>query len=323
MTNSSGASDQAIPLPQGGGAMRGIGETFSPDLFTGTGNFRVPLSIPAGRNNFQPDLALVYSSGNGNGPYGLGWNLSIPGISRKTDKGIPRYDENDTFVLSGAEDLVPVGGNEGDGRRYRPRTEGLFAEIRHLRDDGNDYWRVKTKDGLIHLYGTPRPAAAPADWRDPAIIADADDPRRICTWQLTSSVDPFGNRIEYRYTTSPVEEPARRPNQLYLAEIRYLDYGPASAPSFLVRVAFAYSQRPDPFSHYRSGFELRTTLRCTQIAVTTQPGATQRVRTYHLDYLDQRGADVAGLPPNRVSLLSRVRVEGHDGEQSEWLPPLE
>ena len=37
-----------ISLPKGGGAVSGLGETFSPDLFTGTGNFSVPIAVPAG-----------------------------------------------------------------------------------------------------------------------------------------------------------------------------------------------------------------------------------------------------------------------------------
>ena len=122
-----GASD-VISLPNGGGALAGIGEKFAPDLHTGTGNFTVPLAVPPGRNGLQPKLNLVYSTGAGNGPFGLGWSLSLPGVSRRTAKGVPRYDEDrDVYVLSGAEDLEPV---EWDGAvtRYRPRTEGLFAQ---------------------------------------------------------------------------------------------------------------------------------------------------------------------------------------------------
>src|SRR4029079_19401144 len=97
----------SISLPKGGGALAGIGEKFSPDLHTGTGNFTVPIAVPAGRNGLQPPLNLVYSTASGNGPFGLGWNLSVPGVSRKTAGGVPRYDESkDIFVLSGAEDLV-------------------------------------------------------------------------------------------------------------------------------------------------------------------------------------------------------------------------
>src|SRR5687768_3674750 len=109
MGNESSTSNQVISLPKGGGAQHGIGETFSPDLHTGTGNFTVPIALPPGRNGFQPQLNLVYSTGNGNGPFGLGWSLSIPGVSRKTSRGIPVYDNaKDTFIISGAEDLVPV-----------------------------------------------------------------------------------------------------------------------------------------------------------------------------------------------------------------------
>jgi hypothetical protein len=125
MTDTSGVSSQVISLPQGGGAMQGIGESFSPDLFSGTGNFTVPLAVPAGRGGFQPELSLVYSTGSGNGPFGLGWDLSVPGIARKTSKGLPRYDDDhDTFVLSGQEDLVAVEAAAA-ATRYRPRTEGL------------------------------------------------------------------------------------------------------------------------------------------------------------------------------------------------------
>src|SRR5215212_7977897 len=91
MANKSNPPAQTISTPQGGGALHGIGETFSPDLHTGTGNFAVPIAMPPGRNGFQPQLSLSYSTGNGNGPYGLGWSLTIPGVSRKTSKGIPLY----------------------------------------------------------------------------------------------------------------------------------------------------------------------------------------------------------------------------------------
>src|SRR3954453_19020468 len=85
------AGGTVISLPQGGGAVTGLGEKFSPDLFTGTGNFAVPIQVPAGRLGLQPQLTLGYSTGNGNGPFGLGWALSIPGLTRSTSHGLPWY----------------------------------------------------------------------------------------------------------------------------------------------------------------------------------------------------------------------------------------
>src|SRR6266436_6363501 len=136
----------AIASPKGGGAIRGIGEKFSANPATGTMSFTVPIAISPGRQSLTPSLDLNYGSGTGNGPFGIGWQLSVPQISRKTDKGLPLYEydaESDVFVLSGSEDLVPArrpragGGDEPDCdtfgeysiTRYKPRVEGLFARI--------------------------------------------------------------------------------------------------------------------------------------------------------------------------------------------------
>ncbi len=105
------APDQVINLPKGGGAIQGIGESFKPNLFSGTGKFTVPIGLSPGRSGFTPTLQVQYDSGAGNGVFGLGWDLSIPRVTRKTEKGLPRYDDTDTFLLSGAEDLVPVDGS--------------------------------------------------------------------------------------------------------------------------------------------------------------------------------------------------------------------
>src|SRR5262252_8171079 len=113
----------SISLPKGGGAIRGIGEKFTANPVTGTGSTTVPIATSPGRSGFGPQLSLSYDSGAGNGPFGLGWDLSLPSITRKTDKGLPRYrdsEESDVFVLSGAEDLVPV--LKQEGRRFEEDT---------------------------------------------------------------------------------------------------------------------------------------------------------------------------------------------------------
>src|SRR5262249_60271250 len=99
------------PAPKGGGAIRGIGETFRATLVTGTGSLAVPLPLSPGRAGTGPKLVLAYDSGQGQGPFGMGWSVDIPAITRRTDKGLPQYrdaDTSDEFVLSGAEVLVPA-----------------------------------------------------------------------------------------------------------------------------------------------------------------------------------------------------------------------
>lgn len=152
-----GEQKQAVPsisVPKGGGGVRGIGEKFAANPVTGTGSLTVPIAVSPGRSGFGPQLSLSYDSGSGAGPFGIGWNLSLPFITRKTDKGLPRYrdiEESDVFILSGAEDLVPglkedaagnwqpevvpsrtVDGKTYDIHCYRPRIEGLFARIQRV-----------------------------------------------------------------------------------------------------------------------------------------------------------------------------------------------
>ncbi len=226
-----------INTPSGGGAQSGLGEKFSPDLFTGTGNFTVPIALPPGRNGFQPEISLGYSTGNGNSAFGLGWGMGVPGVSRKTAKGVPKYDnQKDTFILSGAEDLIPVSlvdtemfpdtsavtlsGVEGGVTQYRPRTEGLFARIYHYLDNENDYWKVMSKDGLISWYGTPS-----AKGSDPAVVIDPDNTNKVFSWKLTRTEDTFGNHILYEYERVQIRDDAYHHwDQNYLKTIKYVDY---------------------------------------------------------------------------------------------------
>src|SRR5688500_17497035 len=41
----------------------------------GSAQYTLPLWMPAGRGGVFPRLALSYSSGRGNGPFGVGWTL--------------------------------------------------------------------------------------------------------------------------------------------------------------------------------------------------------------------------------------------------------
>src|SRR5215471_3786711 len=311
------AGGSVISLPKGGGAISGLGEKFSPDLFTGTGNLAVPIQVPPGRLGLQPQLSLGYSTGNGNGPFGLGWQLSLPGVSRKTSHGLPQYRDlpdfadpegnpADVFILSGAEDLVPVLALEPGRVRYRPRTEGMFARIEHVTGDAGDFWEVRTRDGLTTLYGTPRPVGANSFWRDPAVVADAADPERIFAWRITQTRDLLGNLIRYDYVTDTGEDGPHRWTHPVPARISYADYGDQTAPSFLVTVDFDYEPRPDPFSDYRAGFEVRTTTRCRAIRVSTHAadGVTRVAKEYRLTYKQASF--------NCVSHLSRIDVVGID-----------
>ncbi len=227
-TSTTAKGTSAISLPSGGGAIRGIGETFKPDLFTGSGNFSVPIAVTPGRAGFGPQLTLQYSTGNGNGPFGLGWQLSVPRVTCKTEKGIPQYGEDDTFVLSGAEDLVPVPNNTGMPvapdpsvyrvTRFRPRTEGVFARIEQWVGESDTHWRVTTKDNVTNLYGRTKNSR----------IADPEKPNHTFEWLLEETFDAKGNHILYEYVVDELKKTSSNGNgqhrpstQTYLRRILY------------------------------------------------------------------------------------------------------
>ncbi|MGF1614664.1 MAG: SpvB/TcaC N-terminal domain-containing protein [Gammaproteobacteria bacterium] len=335
----------SISLPKGGGALRGIGEKFAANPVTGTGSMTVPIATSPGRSGFGPQLALTYDSGAGNGPFGFGWTLSLPSITRKTDKGLPQYRDaegSDVFILSGAEDLVPVYRQDPDGtwvaghpgfqreadgfwvrdpsgrlvvhedefdgyriRRYRPRIEGLFAQIGRWAKLGvpdDVHWRSISKDNILTLYGLD------AESR----IADPLDATRIFSWLICETRDDKGNAVIYEYKAEDGtgidltqahernrgdrDDPRRAANR-YLKHIHYgnrepllddevkrrafltetqiqnadwmfevvFDYGEHDADAPKPDDAGQWAFRDDPFSSYRAGFEVRTTRLCQRV----------------------------------------------------------
>jgi Salmonella virulence plasmid 65kDa B protein len=268
-----GVSAPQITLPKGGGAISGIGEKFAANPVTGTGSMTVPIFTSPGRSGFGPQLSLSYDSGAGNGPFGFGWSLSVPSITRRTDKGLPKYfdaQESDIFILSGAEDLVPVLVKDKDEWKwqpfdspasnpgytiqcYRPRIEGLFARIERWTDKqtGISHWRSISKDNITTLYGK----------RGDARIADPADRTRIFTWRICESYDDKGNAILYCYkreddanvdTTAPQERNrliSQQFAQRYLKCIRYGNRTPRVAgedltarKDWLFEVVFDYGE---------------------------------------------------------------------------------
>ncbi len=281
MTNKSGASPQAVSLPVGGGSVRGLGETFQPDLSTGTGVYNVPLEFPKGPNGLTPNFNLSYNTGFSNGPFGVGWALSLPFIVRKVERGIPTFDdERDTYLIVG-EELVHIGGDE-----YRMRVEREFT--RFFRRD--DHWEAVKRDGQRLIFGR-NPESRLEVTKDGETLAHK--------WCLEELSDPNGNTIHFSYL--------RDEGCLYLKTIEYAIY----------RIEFAYEPRPDPFSSFRTGFEIRTALRCTHVTLQVEPLGADAVRTWRLEYDE--------APLSSLSLISRITLTGFDPATGESvsLPPLE
>src|SRR5262245_10129087 len=72
-----------LDTPKGGGALRGMGESFKHNAATGTWSMGLPLPITPAPRGPTPELSLSYDVGQGQGAFGLGWSLSVPQITRR------------------------------------------------------------------------------------------------------------------------------------------------------------------------------------------------------------------------------------------------
>ena len=216
-TKSNAIEIPSIALPKGGGALKGIDEKFSVNAVNGTASFSVPLPVSPARGA-SPALSLSYNSGGGNSVFGLGWNISLPSIKRKTDKALPQYFDafdSDTFLFSEAEDLVPEFKKDRNGiflkdvngnyiinenpsigglfiiRNYKPRIEGLFARIERWSSKTTDEikWRVITKENTTTHFG----------WTAASRITDPNNVNKIFEWLPEFVFDDKGNCCHYIY----------------------------------------------------------------------------------------------------------------------------
>src|SRR5262249_9799140 len=113
---------------------------------------------------------------------GLGWSLlGIDYVQRQTDKGLPKYDADDTFITVGGEELVPL----LDDGSFRAENEGGFARYRPL-DDARRSWTCEKRDGVRRTLG----------------VGDAsriEDQGRTFRSYMTRVEDTNGNTVEYEY----------------------------------------------------------------------------------------------------------------------------
>lgn len=177
-TESAADSDQtqapAITLPKGGG----IGEKFAANPVMGTGSVTVPITTSPGRSGFGSELSLSYDSGAGNSVFGFGWDLNLPAVTRKTNKGLPRYrdaEEIEVFLLSGAEDLVPL--LDGDSRFIDDPSCIFSWLICETRDDKGN--------GIVYEYTAEDGAAVDLSRVHERNQGLGDDPRRSANRYLS------------------------------------------------------------------------------------------------------------------------------------------
>lgn len=201
---------------------------------------------------------------------------------------------------------------------YRSKVEQDYTRFEKWvhRESGRIHWRVKGPDNSVAVYGLH----ASGNTR----IQDLDGPSRTYQWLIETRYDDNGNAVFYEYlpeNTDNIDHSLELQRlisgkgfcQRYLKRIVYGNTCPlyADAPipdenSWLFQVVFDYGDhgddphpchesnqpwtaRPDPFSTYRPGFEVRTRRLCRRVMMF-----------HHFDQLGGNPAAVGAITLNYV-----------------------
>lgn len=259
---------------------------------TGSASLSYPISIPAGRNGIQPQVAISYNSGGGNGWLGLGWNLTTPSVSIETRWGVPRYDqtkETETYTINGemltpvAHRGTPVNRSNGD-KQFYPRIEGAFHKIiRHGNDPKTYWWEVTDKSGTRYFYG-----GSPETQLDKnGVLRDdeAHDGGNVARWALTEMRDLKGNFVRYHYAkiaNTGLANGTVPGHQLYIDKITYTGHNGVEGQ---YSVVFTREQgRPDVSIMGNLGLKEVTADRLKKIEVKFGSSNNNNIRSYVLNY---------------------------------------
>jgi hypothetical protein len=208
---------------------------------SGAAAVSIPIAVPPGTGGLAPALSLNYSSDQGDGPFGLGWDLQLGEIRCTARFGVPDdYASCPDFELDG-QLLV---GPDMEGR-YHTQVES-FQKIVLQGSEGSAYWEVTSPGGTRRLYGGTDDSKIRSNGHaTPPTVP-------IARWLLSKIVDLHGNEILITYDRSDV-------GVAYPDTISY-------ALGERV-VTFLYESRPDVILDFPGGIPRNITQRLHKIEV--------------------------------------------------------
>jgi RHS repeat-associated protein len=232
----------------------------------GSASYSIPIDIPKGTAGMEPKLSLNYSSGGGNGMYGVGWSLGgLQKISRGPASAAKDgnydpvdFDEYDRYFLDG-ERLICVAGSYGaTGSEYRTEMDSYARVTLNGTAPGNLWWKLETKAGLIVDLGNT------TDSREAAVGENGGASPGILSWSVNRVADTCGNYYAIQYVTD-----AATGYSSVDRRVSRLDYtgGPNLAP--YCSVEFDYETRPDQGRAFTPHAGYLVTKRLAKIRVKT------------------------------------------------------
>lgn len=255
---------------QGNGVIVGsIGGTINASMYGGA-IYSIPIELPRGIGNMQPEIGLIYNNQGGNGLLGFGWNLS--GISSITRTGSTLFHDgkmtaanlssDDRFMLDGQR-LIRVGPT-GNDEEYKTEQDEFSKIVLHKENGYYSKCEVWLENGNIIRYGYTS---------DSKLMSN--DGNNVIKWMVNSITDRNGNSISYTYETSGTD------SDVYISQISYTSNIQANMnPEFTI--SFTYSNnRFDKYHHYIAGNKITSKRLLTAINVSK---AGNIIETYSFVY---------------------------------------
>ncbi len=170
----------------------------------GAATYTIPIWAPHGPDGVQPNIALTYNSGRGNGYVGVGWSVSGLSSIYRCNLTVAQDPAaapvalvvSDGYCMDGQR-LRLTGGTYGtSGSTYQTEIAN-FVNVEALGTSGNGpaTWVATTRNGWTYTYGgggTTSNAAVPASSSNSTIVS----------WQLSKVTDPSSNSMTITYSTN-------------------------------------------------------------------------------------------------------------------------
>lgn len=297
--NGTAAFSLPIPVSDARGFTPALGISYNSGASNGIFGLGWSLSLPSIKRKTDKALPKYFDAIDSD-TFMISEAEDLVAEYRKDDKDNFEKDKDGNYIVNEFPSIdgknLPIDENFVV-RRYRPRIEGLFARIERWTENisGDIHWRVISKDNVTTLYG-----------KNPSCrIADPADPKnKIFEWLIEFSYDDKGHCISYEYRqedgTGIDLLKLHNKNRFgkralfanaYLKRVRYGNISPyknhrytiSGETGWMFETVFDYGEhetrlpfeekktwefRPDAFSDYRAGFEIRTCRLCKRVLLT-------------------------------------------------------
>ncbi|MCG9874345.1 MAG: FG-GAP-like repeat-containing protein, partial [Leptospiraceae bacterium] len=257
----------------------------------------IPLDIPSGTNELQPELSFQYHSQMGNGYIGKGWYLT--GISSIRREGANSSIIPESYTHSESGDLVYHSGSSG----YRSRNESFQVWKPSDSSSNPNSWIEEGSDGSLRIYGQSG---------DSVILGNDSS---IWEWFLSEERDSHNNAISYEYTNLA--------GNLYPSKIIYSNGNRTIDFIYSEKTDIGLSSLPRNYKNRResANAHLLTEIQFSSMGELTHSyrlsyNFNSKTKEYGLDKLEYRGDSlfqtheplVFSLSPNSNNLLDSNSV---------------